>query len=198
MKRRNEEKKTRKRVSTTRAAGVSLIVFLLDKLSDAVYNALINGFFGYIFTAYSNELSAYENGFVTSYFKGGSKTRYYFRKLREYISRDFETSFILFKVRKGVCGLADIPIRTYGSFFLSFGVYTILVYFIKTLLPVLGEPDFDQLFIGVAICVITLPLHFSRHSLAGAVKSSSMTKAVFVDGFGYRDEAFEKKNPKAG
>lgn len=190
--------KKRKSSDAERVAGISLIVYWLDKLSDAVYNALINGFFGYIFTAYSDELSACRNGFIASYFKCGSKTRRYFRRIREYMSESFETSFILRKLRKGVCGLADVPVKTYGSFFLSFGIYTVLVYFLKMLIPILGEAELDYLLIGLGICIITLPMHFSKYTLAQAVKGSRITRAIFVDCFGYRDEAFEIKNKSIG
>ncbi len=174
-------------------AGISLIIFLLDKLSNTIYNALANGFFGYIFTSYSSELSAYENGYTVSYFKGSSKTRQVLRKIREYISGNFESSFILKKLRTSICGLAFLPLRTYGSFFLSFGIYTLLVYFIKTILPVTGVAEVDDLFIGILICVASIPIYASRSTLAKAVKNGKITSAIFVDAFGYRDESFDNK-----
>ncbi len=172
--------------------GVSLIIFLLDKLADAIYNALINGIFGHAFTAYNKERAAYEDGLITSYFRGTVKSRGFFRSVREYISRSFETSFFLTKLRKGVCSLVHVPLKIYGRFFLSFGVYTLLVYFIKTLLPIFGAANDDYLVIGLAVCAITAPLHFSRFTLAKAVRYGKMTSAVFVDCFGYREENFER------
>jgi O-antigen ligase len=176
--------------------GISLIFFLLDKLSDVIYNALINGLFGRIFTAYSSELSAYDRGCLKFFFRNDSKTRFYFRKIREYLSKSFETSFLLGKLRKAVCGMADIPIRSYGRFFLSFGIYTLLVYIIKVLVPIVGTANTDYLFVGGAICIISSPLLFSRLSLAKAVKRSRITEAIFVDGFGYRDESFATRQTK--
>lgn len=172
-------------------AGISLIVYLIDKLSCTVYNALANGFFGYIFTAYSSELNAYTGGYLVSYFRGGSKTRKFLRTVREYLSRSFETSFILKKLRRAVLRLAYVPLKTYGSFLLSFGIYTLLVYFIKRFLPISGNADIDYVFIAIALCVVALPIYFSRISLAEAVRSSKFTSAVFVEAFGYREESFE-------
>ncbi len=174
--------------------GVSLIIFLLDKLADAIYNALINGIFGYIFTAYNKELAAYNEGHVTAYFRGTQKSRGFFRTVREYVSGAFETSFFLGKLRHGVCALTHVSLKMYGRFFLSFGVYTLLVYFVKKLLPILGEANDDYLVIGVAVCCITAPLHFSRFTLAKAVRYGKMTSAIFVDCFGYRDESFERRS----
>ncbi|MBO7310249.1 MAG: O-antigen ligase family protein [Clostridia bacterium] len=174
-------------------AGISLIFFLIDKLQEAVYNALVNGFFGYIFTSYSSELSAYKNGYIVSYFKGSSKTGRLFRKIREYISGNFENSFILGKLRATVCGMAFLPLKTYGTFFLSFGIYTLLVYFFKTLLPATGVANIDDLFAGIIICIVALPIYASRSTLARAVQRGRITNAVFVDAFGYREENFENK-----
>lgn len=177
-------------------AGISLIVFLLDKLSDAIYNALVNGFFGYIFTSYTSELSAFERGYVCSFFKGGGKIGRLVRNTRKYLSENFETSFILRWTRKGIRHLVDIPIKSYGRFFLSFGIYTLLIYFIKLLFPNAGGTNSDYFFVGLCICIVTLPLHFSRCTLAGAVKRSRITGAIFIEAFGYRNEAFINKGQK--
>ncbi|MBE6576639.1 MAG: hypothetical protein E7653_00700 [Ruminococcaceae bacterium] len=182
--------------------GVSFIIFLLDKLANAIYNALINGVFGQAFTAYNRELIAYNEGHVSAYFRGTVKSRHFFRRVREYVSCNFENSFFLTKLRKGVCSLAHVPLKIYGRFFLSFGIYTLLVYFIRTLLPILGTANDDYLFIGLAVCCITAPLHFSRVTLAKAVRYGKITSTIFVDCFGYRDESFEKtveiKNSSSG
>ncbi len=177
-------------------AAFSIIVYLLDKLSDKIYNALINGFFGYIFTSYSNELTAYRNGFVVSCFKSDSRSRRILRTVREYLSRSFDTSFILSKLRHLICRLAFVPLKLYGSFFLSFGSYTLLVYFVHLALPVTGKADSDYIFIGAAICLLALPMYFSSLSLAEAVRRGRITSALFVDVFGYKDESFEDKYNK--
>ena len=164
---------------------------MLDKLSDVIHNALVNGFFGRIFSAYSDELSAYERGAFVAYFKGESRSRTFFRKIREYLSKNFETSFILKKLRKSVCGLAFIPLKTYGSFFTAFGVYTMIVYFIKKFIPVTGVPDAEHFYAGLCVCIASFPMCFSRISLASAVKYNRIPHALFVECFGYRDEAFD-------
>ena len=175
-------------------AGISLFIFLLDKLTDAIHNALINGFFGHIFSSYPTELSAYENGHFVAYFKGSGKKRSFFRKIREFLSRNFETSLILKKLRQTVCGLAFVQLKAYGSFLTAFGVYTMIVYFIKNFLPVAGVANIEYLYVGICICLVSFPLCFSRKTLAKAVKHSKILGALFVDGFGYRDETFDNKN----
>lgn len=177
------------------ASGGSLIGYLLDKLSCAIYNALVGGLFGYIFSSYYSELSAYHNGFIFHNFKSGSKLRRVLRSIRGYLSRSFETSFALRKLRRGVCGLADVSAKTYGRFAFSFGIYTLLFYFIKLLVPTLGVANTDNLYIGIIICIVSIPLFTSDGSLAEIAFTSRITKFIFSDAFGYRDEAFEHKNP---
>ena len=134
--------------------GRSLIGYLLDKLSSAVYKALISGFFGYIFASYYDELYAFENGFIFHNLRSGSKPRKFLRSIRGYASQSFESSYILRKLRKGVCGLADISTKSYGRFTVSFGIYTLLFYFVKLLLPALGTANADHFYIGIAVCAI--------------------------------------------
>ena len=175
----------------TTVVGVGLIVFLIDKLADAVYNALINGIFGFMFTAYNKESEGFDEGHVTAYFKGTVKSRGVLRRVREFVSGGFETSYLLGKLRGAVNDLAYASTKVFARFFLSFGVYTLLVYFIKMLLPVFGGADVDYLIVGIAMCLVSAPLHFSKHTLASAVKNGRITSALFVDCFGYRDESFE-------
>ncbi len=190
-----EEAVTQKRTRAVKGlAGLSLFVFLLDKLSNAIHNTLLNGFFGRIFTAYPSELSAYENGEFVAYFRGDIKKRSFFRKIREFLSRNFETSFILKKLRKSVCGLAFVPLKAYGSFFMAFGIYTMIVYIIKSFLPITGVADISYLYAGICVCLASLPLCFSRQSLAKAVQHNKIPRFLFVENFGYREESFSNKS----
>ncbi len=177
-------------------ARLSIIVYFLDKLSDKIYDALINGFFGYIFTAYSSEIRAYNDGFVVSFFYGGSRWRKLLRRFREYLSCSFETSFILKKLKIFVCRLAFVPLKLYGSFLLAFGSYTLLIYFMHLALPITGKADSDYIYIGASVCIISLPMYFSSLNLAQAVKQGRITSALFIDVFGYKDDNFENKYGK--
>ncbi len=180
--------------SSANLAGISIFIFLLDKLSDSIYNMFVNGFFGRIFSSYSAELSSYENGQLLAYFKGTNKSCNFFRKIRMFLSCHFENSFILKLLRKGVRSLAFATLKSYGCFFLAFGIYTMIVYLIKKFIPVTGEANIDHMFIGIYICLISIPLYFSRKPLAIAVKNSRMLGALFVDAFGYREEKFDDIN----
>ncbi len=172
---------------------VSVIIYLLDKFSDWVYESLVEGFFGRIFTAYSVEEAAFDHGFVKHYFKSSHIVHNYFRRGRRAISKGFENSFFLGKLR-GLAGkFKRMPVRAYGNFWLSFGIYTILVYFIKMLLPFFETASNDVLITGIIISITAIPLLTSKETLAGAAKNSKMVGALFVSAFGFREENFEGK-----
>ncbi len=178
-------------------AGISWIVYMFDKLSAVIYSALVSGLFGRIFTSYSKELEAYNNSYFISYFKGGSKTRLFFRKIRGFLSKSFESSVGLKLIARFARHFAFVPLKTYGSFFMSFGIYTILVYFIKLLLPVMGIANIDYLFIGICVCIIFSPIYFSSLTLAEAIPKSKLTSMLFSEILGFREESFINKNKKS-
>ena len=174
---------------------VSVIIYLLDRFSDWVYNSLIEGFFGRIFTAYSSEEAAFEHGFVKNYFKSSYLVSRYFRRCRRGISKGFENSFFLGRLRAFAGVFKRIPVRAYGNFLLSFGIYTILVYFIKMLLPFFETASTDVIITGVIISIVSIPLLTSKESLASAAGNSKMIGKLFVSVFGFREENFEGSTP---
>ena len=180
--------------SSQQYTGKSFIGYLLDKLSYAIYKALIGGLFGFIFSAYYDELGAFENGSIYNILKIGSKPRKLLRRIRGYISQSFDNSYILNKIRSGVCGLADLSTKSYGRFALLFGIYTLLFYFVKLLIPAIGVANQDYLYIGIITCIISIPLLISDKTLAQAAYESRITKVIFSDLFGYREELFEVKH----
>ena len=112
-----------------RARGL-FVVALLDRFCDLIYNAIVKGLWGYIFSCYSSEQAALENGFVAKCtFKSATVGRVC-RKTREVLSKGYEESFFLIKIRSLVKKLLATPIKSYGKSLLSFGIYTILIYFI--------------------------------------------------------------------
>lgn len=179
--------------SKTEIAPFSLLVFLLDRLTDAIYHGVSNGFFGKIFTAYSKEQAMFHEGFLKNHFSSGTKLRFYFRKIREYISGSFESSFFLNKIQAFMRGLLATSLKNFGNALFAFGVYTVLIYFIRLFLPGLTPSDAGVAITGAVICLVSVPMMLSRDHIAGAVGKASITRALFVDAFGYREESFEAR-----
>lgn len=192
MKRTRNETAQKKNISSD-FAFVSIIVYLIDRFSDWLYSSLAEGFFGRIFTAYSLEQTAFENGFIVQYFKGNLKIKPYLKKTKAFLSKNFENSYFLNKFTKFILSFKSMPIRSYGNFCMSFGIYTILVYFARYFIPVLQEADTSALITGIVSCIIAIPLIFSNGSFAAAVKSSSIAHLLFVEALGIREESFSHK-----
>ncbi len=184
---------TIKKNKATDFVAVSVFVYLLDRFADWIYTSLSDGFFGRIFTAYSTEQNAFENGFVKKYFTGNLKMKEYAHKLRAFLSRSFEDSYLLKKFTKFIFSFKTMSLRSYGNFLMSFGIYTVIIYFVKMFVPSLAAADIDSLIIGIVVCIVALPLLFSRGTLVSAVGGSIITRLLFAEAFGFRDETFKEK-----
>lgn len=184
-----EANRTKKRAKKS-AASVGLILFLFDKFTDSIYSAFCNGFFGKIFTSYSKEQTAFENSFLRNHFIS-TKFKAVFWKIRLRISKMFETSWFLCKTKNSAHSWLGVPLKSYGKATFFFGVYTVLVYLIRLLLPNLTESDLSALITGVVLCVISLPMFLSKENLARALDSGVITNMLCSEFLGYRKESFE-------
>ncbi len=183
-----------KRSSNERTAGFSSIswfVFLLDKLSFAIYQAISNGFFGKIFTSYSQKQNAFEQGFIKNYSQGGTKQKSYFRKVKEYFSRSFEESRFIQRMEKRAYGFLSVPLKSWGSFLFFFGVYTVLVYLVRWMVPGLAQSEFSFVMTGIACCILAIPLLLTRDNIATAIVKGRIPRSIFIDGLGFREETFD-------
>lgn len=168
-----------------------LILALLDNLADAVYERLVNGFFGKIFTAYSREQAMFDQGFLKNHFTGGTGLRFFFRKIRQYLSGTFENSFFIRTIGKWLRGFLAVPLKSIGNFFFAFGAYTVLIYFIRWLVPDLAATDIGVAIVGAVICIVSIPMLLSEDNLAVAVGKSVILRFLFMEVFGFREESFQ-------
>lgn len=173
-------------------AAFSLFVFLLDKLADKIYQAICDGFFGKIFTAYSSEQGAFEDGFLKNHFIS-VKFKLYFRKFRQFLSRSFSSSRVLGRIKTNSGALLSIPLKAYGSAVFAFGLYTVVVFLIRWAFPTLVSANVEYLWTGIVLCVISIPVLLSRDSLARALGKGCITGMLFRDAFGLREETFALK-----
>lgn len=189
MKAKKRQKNPATQVATTDSP--SLLVYWLDQFVSLIYRAICNGFFGKVFTSYSKEQESFQDGFLRNHFTKGTKLRLYFRKLREFFSQAFETSFFLNKFQHLSKEFLATPVKTYGNFLFSFGVYTILVYLVRLLVPGLAESSTDVAILGAILCIISIPMLLCRENLATTLGQGVITRILFVDAAGIRDESFD-------
>lgn len=175
---------------------LSIFVNLLSKFTDVLYDALINSFIGHIFTAYSSEQLAFERGAVRNYFKGGLISTAHSRKIKQNVERVFETSFFINKLKLICKHLLKYPLKAYGMFLISFGMYSAFIYALKAFL-IGGElPASGDLWISGISIIAALPLMSSSESLGRAVRNGRLTSAIFIDAFGIKDESLDVDSGK--
>lgn len=176
---------------------LSIFANLLSKFTDVLYDALINSFIGQIFTAYSSEQLAFERGAVRNYFKGGLISKTHSRKIKQNVERVFETSFFINKLKLICKQLLRYPLKAYGMFLISFGMYSAFIYALKAFL-IGGElPTSGDLWISGIAIIAALPLMSSSESLGRSVRNGRLTSAIFIDAFGFKDENLDIDSGKS-
>ena len=186
------EKKSKLRTSLTGLASVSFLIALFDRLSEIFYNALTGGLFGKIFSSYKKLQRSFDNGFLKEFVFGDRRFKKLFRKLRKFLSSNIETCFIVTRGQRLIRFFSSAPLNYYGNFLAFFGVYTCVVYFVRMLVSGISSASNDYLIIGVAAIIVSLPLLFSRISMASAIRRSTIGRMIFDVVFGISDETLKK------
>ena len=204
---RNKEKKSRaektaevkktynshkKKIS--RLFSLSLIVNLILRFTDFLYNFLIKSIAGRIFTAYSSEQRAFEQGAVKNYVGEGIVPLERSRKIKQFFERVLETSFFLNKLKAFGLYLLRLPLKTYGKFLLSFGVYSAIIYATQMFIFETAVEN-ASLITAVACMILALPLLSSNKSLGRSILSGYFVNILFVDVLGFKSESLEIDSP---
>ena len=177
-------------------ASTSFLISVLDRLGNFIYDSLINGFFGKLFTSYSKLQDKFHKGLFGRILFGNHRVRKIFRKTRRFLSGTFESSFFVTLCRKISQYFCSVPLHFYGNFSLFFGIYTIVVYLVKMFLFSTADANSDYLIIGATLTLCAIPMLFCRYSLAHSLKKSFICKMIFQDAFGFSNETFEDKGGK--
>ena len=177
-------------------ASVSFFIFLLDALGNFLKNSIINGFFGRIFTAYSNLQKKFDKGLCGKLLFGNHRIRKIFRRLRKFLSTILESSYFTQKSKQAINYFCSLPLNFYSNFTLFFGIYTIAVYLVKLFFIDSATADDSYIFVGICLIIASLPAIFSKSSLAMSVKKSFIFRLIFSDAFGFSERNFDENKVK--
>ncbi len=183
------KKRKRRGLSYYFTAGV--LGSLLDKLVNGIYNGLQNGLFGRMFTSYSSSQRGLQNSYLKDHVAGGNDASEYVRKIRGGLSSRFESSFFLWLSHRLKKALISTPLKIYGNYFLSFGLYTIFAYFVFKFTDFLPEASSELIVFGAVIILLSIPMLLSKESLAEAMGKSRIMSGLLCGAFGFRKENFE-------
>ncbi len=176
----------------------SVILGAIDRFLMWVYACIKNGFFGRL-------LSAYPKSAIAGSDKPAPKTNPLYTRvllpLRRAVSVRAEQSFFLSLLRRLIAFFLKCRLRVYGTFLLTFGLYTAAVY----LLSLLGKNStvpFTNLIVAAVLVLSSTALITANTSLSEALLSSAIAlrlccvfgirqKSIRADGIaGRSDVAF--------
>lgn len=196
----NSEKDTAKRSNkkekNNRLSGIaafSLLIALFDRLGEIIYDAFVNGFFGRIFTSYTSLRKKLSNGFFGTYIFSNGKIKRFFRRIRAFLARSIESCVTISLTTKIIDKLCSFPLQYYGNYGLFFGIYTVVIYYVKHFIPWLEPAPSSHLWTGIIVAISSIPLIFSRLNLSTTVKNSVFGRGIFKHAFGFSDETFDNK-----
>ena len=167
-----------------------IIMCWLSMLTEFIYNAFVNGFFGKIFTSYSSLQSSFERGYLKSNVLGNRKLGSSLRQTRKVFAEGFERSYLLSNTKRFIKVLLETPLKNYGNFTLCFGLYTIFAFFLKRFIVMAGSATLVDFIVGTVFVVVAIPLLTSKISLAEALLESVCSRLLLCEAFGIRDESF--------
>lgn len=191
----NGQKEVKKK-SKSGLAALSFIIALFDSFGEWIYKSIVNGFFGNIFTSYSKIQSRFERSLCGKVLLGKHKVRKIFRKMRQMLAGAIDSSFFVFRGQKAINYFCSAPLHFYGNFTVFFGIYILVVYFVKSFIPGIGVADPDYLIIGASLIVAAIPMLISKVSLSRALKKSVISSMILKGAFGFSDETFDNKETR--
>lgn len=170
----------------------SMILSALGKASSWIYRKLSDGFFGFIFTAYSRENNALDDGLFSSLRKRIDLSGRFITPVKRKIAHGIENSMILGFVRNILSKMLGSTMKSYGIFMFSFALYSAIAYLFRVFYFEAGG-EFDP---GVGITLILMLIASvlmiaSRHTLSSALLSSPTMGLILFRFFGIRREQIE-------
>lgn len=186
-------KKNSRTEKTVKTRNIGVILGFLNFLNDFFVKKLTGGFFARLLSGTENsslENNSYTFGRSSDNPEGGS------RSLRRYILRAYDNSVAVSAVKRALNFLQSCCLNVYGSFLLSFGIYSLVVFFIKYY--VLNENHLDRYlfseaaFLGsVIIIFIAIPFMASNKTVSALVSDSVILRGFLEHSLGVPREKFE-------
>lgn len=155
----------------------SVFGFLCDKCSEQTENGLIGSFM----TSYSDKKEKFDSSAIAAAVHHATHGRGIVRRAKRLIARCFEESIFMNLAEQLKAKTLGCPTKTYGAFFATFGIYTSLIFLIKKYALFATAASFRDLFCGIALIILALPLLFSTKTLSAALGSSVLIRALLSD-----------------
>lgn len=155
----------------------SLFVRGIGAAVDWLSRQIREGFFGTIFHSFRKTDRLFKNGVCGAIGrrKRGKDTP--LKRMRRRVSSVFENSFLLKSFGRLVEYLLSCSLRVYGAFSIIFGLYTVLLFCIKSFMLDMNADIYDLIF-GVAIVIVSIPLLYSNRQLAASLREGRISRFI--------------------
>ena len=159
----------------------SSIIRCFCKLSENIRKKAKNGALGVAFGKYTKINEKIQTCMVSLLLGKASKTTAFMRKIRLMVSEQFEESKILKIINRLAKFFLGCKLRLYSTFFMTFGIYTGLVYFLKKVMLSHAGTSESMLTFACITFLVSIPLFFTRKNLAEALKSSKIGNFIVCE-----------------
>jgi len=166
----------------------SAILRCINKLAFWIERKIKTGFVGNVLGSYTKEDQAMKKSFTASIVGRKSIIGALFEKIRFVIAEQFEESRLLSILRKFINFFLGCRLRFYGTFFMTFGAYIVLIYFFKKFFVANEEPRISYLITAIILIASSVPLLLSGQAFAHRVVSSKSGHFIAVDILGISEE----------
>ncbi len=186
------KKEQQKEKAVDKYSGSKIMAFL-TKFSGAIYDKVKNSFVGSLLCGYDKLNTTSENGlfaFLISKLKMGSK---FFRPVKRVISKLVLQSILVLKIRMFLWSFLSARVNVYGLFFMTSGVGSLLISFMRHFLFETSRLSLFDCFISVLLIVLSIPLLFSSICMAEAIRNSKFMNVLLFDFLGVKSIPFERK-----
>lgn len=171
-----------------------LILSALSKACDKLASAFKKSMLFSLVTGRDKSEKVFEDSAICKAISSAtSDNKGVFRRFKRLISRQFENSLLINIISSLSQWLLALPLKIYGMFFVSFGIYTVVVYLLKVYALLVENVSVRNLAIGIAVAIAAVPMLFSSRCLAESLGASRIMRPLLSRVFGIPSVAFEKE-----
>ena len=171
----NRNEKINKKLSNT--VRTSLFARGVGKVVEWFSHQIKDGFFGTLFVSFRKSERLFKSGVCGAIGRRRRGKDTPLKRMRRRISGVFENSIILRNLGRLIEYLLSCSLRVYGAFSVIFGLYTILLFCIKTFMLDMTANIYD-LILGGVIVVASIPLLYSNRQLAVSLREGQLSRFI--------------------
>ncbi|MBO4264544.1 MAG: O-antigen ligase family protein [Clostridia bacterium] len=171
----------------------SFFVRLIRKITYFISNAVKNSIIGRFLISYDESLDGLKGKIGKKFFERSNLSNK-IKKIKSHTARLFENSIIENLLKKIADVFLHLSVRSYGVGGLTFGIYCISTYMLKTFVHLNITSSSMHLYVGAGISFISLILIFCKKSISLMLSESSIMSFLLVRVFGIRDYDLRSKS----